>query len=244
MTDGRRAVPYRKRLEPLAAVLVAASAMHFVEGKTQPQHFGSIPDAMWWAVVTLTTVGYGDVVPVTLAGRLVASVTMMMGLMMIALPIGIVATAFTEEIHRREFVVTWAMVARVPLFANLDANAIAEIMRYLRAQNVPAGAVIVRRGEAARSMYFIAAGEVEVELAAGNVRLSEGQFFGEIAVLKKTRRSATIKATQPTKLLALDAGDLHVLTERSPEIGKSIERAVLERSLAPSGDAGDFTSAD
>ena len=228
----------------LGLVLLAASAMHFVEGKTQPQHFGSIPDAMWWAVVTLTTVGYGDVVPVTLAGRLVASVTMMMGLMMIALPIGIVATAFTEEIHRREFVVTWAMVARVPLFANLDANAIAEIMRYLRAQNVPAGAVIVRRGEAARSMYFIAAGEVEVELAAGNVRLSEGHFFGEIAVLKKTRRSATIKATQPTKLLALDAGDLHVLTERSPEIGKSIERAVLERSLAPSGDAGDFTSAD
>ena len=228
----------------LGLVLLAASAMHFVEGKMQPQHFGSIPDAMWWAVVTLTTVGYGDVVPVTLAGRLVASVTMMMGLMMIALPIGIVATAFTEEIHRREFVVTWAMVARVPLFAGLDATSIAEIMRYLRAQNVPAGAVIVRRGEQAQTMYFIAAGEVEVELAAGNVKLGEGQFFGEIAVLKKTRRSATIKATQPTKLLALDAGDLHVLTERSPEIGKSIERAALERSLAPRGEAGDFTSSD
>ena len=225
-------------------VLLAASAMHFVEGKIQPQHFGSIPDAMWWAVVTLTTVGYGDVVPVTLAGRLVASVTMMIGLMMIALPIGIVATAFAEEIHRREFVVTWAMVARVPLFAGLDANAIAEVMRYLRAQNVPTGTVIVRRGEEARSMYFVAAGEVEVQLRTGPVRLGEGAFFGEIAVLKKTRRTATVKATQPTKLLALDAGDLHILTERSPEIGKSIERAALERAQGPQGEAGDFTSAD
>ena len=180
-------------------VLIAASAMHFVEGKAQPQHFGSIPESMWWAVVTLTTVGYGDVVPVTLAGRLVASVTMMMGLMMIALPIGIVATAFAEEIHRREFVVTWAMVARVPLFSNLDAASIAEIMRYLRAQNVPAGEVIVRRGQEAHSMYFIAAGEVEIELAAGNARLGEGKFFGEVAVLKKTRRGATVRATQKSR---------------------------------------------
>jgi voltage-gated potassium channel len=228
----------------LGLVLLAASAMHFAEGRVQPDHFGSIPEAMWWAVVTLTTVGYGDVVPVTLAGRLIASVTMMMGLMMIALPIGIVATAFAEEIHRREFVVTWAMVARVPLFAGLDASSIAEIMRYLRAQNVPAATVIVRRGEQAHSMYFIAAGEVEVELARGPVRLGEGSFFGEIAVLKKTRRTATVRSTQPTKLLALDAGDLHVLTERSPEIGKSIERAAMERTQAPTGEAGDFTSAD
>ena len=228
----------------LGLVLLAAAAMHFAEGRVQPEHFGSIPESMWWAVVTLTTVGYGDVVPVTLVGRLIASVTMMMGLMMIALPIGIVATAFAEEIHRREFVVTWAMVARVPLFAGLDANGIAEIMRYLRAQNVPAGTIIVRRGEVAHSMYFIAAGEVEVELAKGPVKLGEGMFFGEIAVLKKTRRTATVKATQPTKLLALDAGDLHVLTERSPEIGKSIERAARERSSVPSAEAGDFTSAD
>lgn len=228
----------------LGLVLLAAAAMHFVEGRVQPQHFASIPNAMWWAVVTLTTVGYGDVVPITLAGRLVASVTMMMGLMMIALPIGIVATAFAEEIHRREFVVTWAMVARVPLFAGLDASAIAEIMRYLRAQNVPAGAIIVRRGEVGHAMYFIAAGEVEVELPGGPVRLGEGKFFGEIAVLKKTRRTATIRATQATKLLALDAGDLHVLTERSPQIGRSIEMAAMERGQRPSGEAGEFTSAD
>ena len=76
------------------------------------------------------------------------------------------------------------------------------------------------------------------------VRLGEGQFFGEIAVLKKTRRTATIRSTQPTKLLALDAADLHVLTERSPGIGRSIERAAMERTQQPAGEPGAFTSAD
>jgi voltage-gated potassium channel len=212
-------------------VLVAASAMHLVEHDAQPDRFGTIPDAMWWAVVTLTTVGYGDAIPATLAGRLVASVTMFMGLMMIALPVGIVATAFAEEIHKREFVVTWGMIARVPLFGELDASEIAEIMRYLRAQSAPIGQRIVRRGEIAQSMYFIAAGEVTVELPHKQVKLGEGQFFGEVALLRRTRRTATVRASQPTKLLVLDAGDLHLLMERNPELGKRIEQVVQERSL-------------
>ena len=83
---------------------------------------------------------------------------------MIALPVGIVATAFSQEVHRRDFVVTWAMVARVPLFAGLDAAAIADIMRLLRAQTVGAGEVVVRRGDAAHSMYFVASGEVDIDL--------------------------------------------------------------------------------
>ncbi len=142
------------------AVLFSASAIHIAERDAQPENFGSIPAAMWWAIVTITTVGYGDVTPVTLAGRMIASVTMVMGYVMLGLPVGIVATAFAEEIHRREFVVTWSMVASVPLFRTLDATAIAEIMRYLSAQSVPAGTLIVRRGDMAQSMYFIAEGEV------------------------------------------------------------------------------------
>ena len=213
----------------LGLVLITASAMHLVEHDAQPDKFGSIPSSMWWAVVTLTTVGYGDVVPITLAGRIVASFTMVMGLMMLALPIGIVATAFTEEIHRREFVVTWAMLARVPLFGMLDAAEIAEIMKYLRAQTVPADTVIVRRGENAHCMYFIASGEVMVEGKDSNVRLGEGQFFGEIAVLRKSRRTATVRSMQPTKLLVLDANDLHMLMERNPQVAEAVEKAVFER---------------
>jgi voltage-gated potassium channel len=228
----------------MGLVLISASAMHLVEHNAQPDKFGSIPDAMWWAIVTLTTVGYGDVVPITLAGRVVASFTMVMGLMMLALPIGIVATAFAEEIHRREFVVTWAMVARVPLFSALDASEIAEIMQYLRAQTVPTNTLIVRRGEAAQSMYFIAAGEVVIEHPNGPVHMGEGQFFGEIAVLRKTRRTATVRAVQPTKLLVLDSGDLHTLMERNPEVGRRIETAVLERGELSNQQGGDMTASE
>ena len=125
-------------------------------------------------------------------GKLIAAVTIFLGLIMIALPVGIIANAFDEEVHRRDFVVTWGMVAKVPLFSELDASEIADIMRLLRAQQVEAGAVIVRRGEPGHSMYFIAAGEVEIELPHERVRLGVGHFFGEIAVLQRTRRSATV----------------------------------------------------
>jgi voltage-gated potassium channel len=225
-------------------VLIAAAAMHLVEHDAQPDKFGTIPDSMWWAVVTLTTVGYGDVAPITLAGRLVASITMFMGLMMIALPVGIVATAFAEEIHRREFVVTWGMIARVPLFSSLDAAEIADIMRYLRAQAAPTGQLIVRRGETANSMYFIAAGQVVIELPHARVTLGEGQFFGEIALLKKTRRSATVRATQPTKLLLLDARDLHQLMERNPDLAKRIEQVVRERTEFSGQTKGDLLASE
>ncbi len=182
----------------LGATLVAATAMHLVERDVQPQKFGTIPDAMWWALVTLSTIGYGDVVPLTIPGKLVAAATVVAGLVMMALPVGIVATAFANEVHRRDFVVTWGMVARVPVFAGLSAIEIADIMELLRAQQVEAGEVVVRRGEPAHSMYFVAAGEVEIKLRHERIRLGTGHFFGEIAALRRARRSATVTALTRT----------------------------------------------
>jgi voltage-gated potassium channel len=224
----------------IGAALFSASIMHLVEGHAQPDKFGTIPDAMWWAIVTLGTIGYGDIVPVTLAGRIVAALTIFMGLIMIALPVGIIATAFSDEVHRRDFVVTWGMVSRVPLFAGLQASDIADIMRLLRAQQMEAGAVIARRGEPARSMYFIAAGEVEIALDNERVRMGAGHFFGEIAALRRSRRSATITALTRVSLLALDAHDLHALMEREPRIAERVREAVRTRLgadiLTPKGD--------
>src|SRR5206468_10820863 len=111
---------------------------------------------------------------------------------MIALPVGIVSTAFAEESHRLDFVVTWGMVARVPLFAELNAGEIADIMRLMRAQTVEPGDAIVRRGDVAHSMYFVAAGEVEIELRAGRIRLGVGHFFGEMGVVRQSRRCAYV----------------------------------------------------
>jgi voltage-gated potassium channel len=213
----------------MGATLLSATAMHLVEGRAQPERFGTIPDAMWWAIVTLGTIGYGDVVPVTVAGRLVAAATIFAGLLMIALPVGIVATAFAEQIHRRDFVVTWGMVARVPLFTGLNAGQIADIMRLMRAQTVEAGNIITRRGEPAHSMYFIAAGEVEVMVKQRRIRLTVGQFFGELAVLRRAHRSGTVTATARTSLLVLDAHDLHALMDREPLIARRIHAEVQQR---------------
>jgi voltage-gated potassium channel len=209
--------------------MISASMMHLVEAHAQPEKFGTIPDAMWWAIVTLGTVGYGDAVPITLLGKLVAGVTILFGLMMVALPVGIIATAFANEIHRRDFVVTWGMVARFPLFSELDAAEIADILTLLRAQTFELGDVIIRRGEPGHSMYFVAAGEVEIELPKSRVRLVVGDFFGEVAVLKQVKRSATVTAIKRTNLLVLDAHDLHALMERDPRIADRVNQAVHTR---------------
>ena len=213
----------------LGSALVVGALMHLIEGAAQPSKFGTIPDAMWWAIVTLGTIGYGDVVPITTAGRMLATLTIFLGLIMVALPVGIVATAFANDIHRREFVVTWAMVARVPLFTGLNANQIAAIMRLLQSQRIEAGTIIARRGEPAHSMYFVAAGEVEIDLPDRRIRLGTGHFFGEIAVLHKAHRSANVTATMRTSLLVLDARDVHVLMDHEPEIAERIRELARER---------------
>jgi voltage-gated potassium channel len=82
------------------AILIAGSLMYLVEGEAQPDKFGSIPRALWWAIVTLTTVGYGDTYPVTGLGRLVGGVIAVLGVMVIALPTGLFASSFTEGIQR------------------------------------------------------------------------------------------------------------------------------------------------
>ena len=218
------------------AVLIFASLLYAIEHDVQPDKFGTIPQAMWWAIVTLGTVGYGDVVPVTVLGKLVSAFAIVGGLTMIALPVAIISTAFSDEIRRRDFVVTWGMLARVPLFAHLSATEIADIMRLLRAQTIESGEILVRRGDAASSMYFITAGEVEIELPSQRVRLADGTFFGEIALLRRTNRSGTVTATRKTKLLALDAKDFHALIERVPALAAHVQKIATAR-LADTAEA-------
>jgi voltage-gated potassium channel len=220
--------------------LIAAALMHLAERAAQPDRFGTIPDALWWAIVTLGTIGYGDVVPVTALGRVLAGLTIFAGLLMMALPVGIFATAFANEVHRRDFIITWGLVARIPLFRTLTASEIADVMTMLRAQKVDSGTVIARRGEPAHAMYLIADGEVEVKLRHKHLRLGTGQFFGEIAALRRTRRSATVTAVTPTRLLVLDALDLHALMDSQPALAARIEEAAREKLghalNAPDGD--------
>ena len=157
LADERRALG-AALLIMVVLLMLSATAIYYAERFAQPDKFSSIPAAMWWALATLTTVGYGDVVPLTNIGRMIGGLVMIFGLGMFALPIGIIASGFSNEIHRREFVVSWGMVARVPLFAKLDAMAVSRITNLLRSKVMPAGAVVTRRGEPADAMFFIAAG--------------------------------------------------------------------------------------
>lgn len=225
----------------LGAVLFSAALMHLAERHVQPEKLGTLPDAIWWAFVTLGTIGYGDVVPVTFLGKAIASLTILMAMVMIALPVGIIANAFSQEIHRRDFVVTWGMLARVPLFAGLDAAEIAGVMRLLRAQAVEPGAVIWRRGDPAHSMCFIARGVVDIDRKDGRVTLGPGHFFGERAVLRRSRRSANVVALTRVNLLVLDGADLHDLMARDPRVAERIHAVVRERGGAY-GVAGDMVA--
>ena len=222
------------------AVLLFASLLYAIEHNVQPDKFGTIPQAMWWAIVTLGTVGYGDVVPITPLGKIVSVFAIVGGFVMIALPVAIISTAFADEVRRRDFIVTWGMLARVPLFAHLGASEIADIMRLLRAQTIESGEVLVRRGDPASSMYFITAGEVEIELPSQRVRLSNGTFFGEIALLHRTKRSGTVTATRKTRLLALDAQDFHALIVRLPALAAHVketaEARLADTAELPKGD--------
>ena len=223
-----------------AAVLLFASLLYAIEHNVQPDKFGTIPQAMWWAIVTLGTVGYGDVVPATPLGKLVSVFAIVVGFAMIALPVAIISTAFADEVRRRDFVVTWGMLARVPLFSHLSAAEIADIMRLLKARTIEADEILVRRGDAASSMYFITTGEVEIELPSQRVRLADGTFFGEIALLHRTKRSGTVTATRKTRLLVLDAQDFHALIERVPTLAAHVHKTAQAR-LA---DAGDLAAAE
>lgn len=81
-------------------MLLACSAMYFFENEAQPEHFSSIPATFWWGVMTLTTVGYGDVYPITAAGRTTAALVAFLGIGLFALPAGIVTTAFVQLIGK------------------------------------------------------------------------------------------------------------------------------------------------
>jgi len=226
------------------ATIFAAAGMHLVEGTAQPKAFGSIPDAMWWSITTLTTVGYGDVVPITLQGRLVAAVTMVTGLGLLALPVGIIATGFIDTIHRRDFVVTFGMLARVPLFKGFPAPVLSEILNLLRSQTVSRGGIIAVKGAPARAMYFIVSGEVEAEVPHKKLRFGPGDFFGELALLHQTQRRATIVALSHCRLLALSAEDFALLSRKHPALKKRIEEAARERLKALGGSEGDLTQSE
>ena len=217
--------------KPLASVLalflivlfLASAAMHIVERDGQPASFGTLPASLWWAVVTLTTTGYGDEVPKTALGHLIGAFVMICGIATFGLWTGILATGFANESRRRNFIETWDLVSKVPFFQTLDPTAITEITHMLRRVEVPERTAVIRRGRVGDCMYFIAAGEVEVDVVPTPVRLGVGAFFGELALLGDSIRTANVATTKPSTLLILDLADFRKLMAHYAELARVID---------------------
>ena len=215
----------------LTVLFLGSVAEYLLERDVQPATFGNVPSALWWAVVTLTTTGYGDVVPITPLGRMVAALVMICGLGVFGLWTGILATGFAAETRRDNFLKTWESVTKVPFFATLGPSAIADVTHMLRTIDLPPRAMIIRKGQQGDCMYFIASGEVEVDLPGKRVKLGEGAFFGEMALLGNNLRSANITTTRLSKLLVLDLVDFRLLMARHPDLGQTIDAEAKRREL-------------
>ena len=215
-------------------LFVAALIAYLFERAAQPETFGSIPRAMWWAVTTLTTTGYGDAIPHSPAGRMLAGLVMMCGIGVFALWAGILATGFAEELRRQDFTLVWQLVAGVPLFAQLPHRDLAEIVRALKPRKAQAGVVICRKGEMGNEMFFILEGKVQVA-STPPVDLGPGEYFGEMALVSGEPRSATVVAATPVSLLALHISDFQLLIDRDTTLADSIRHTAEERRRAHPG---------
>jgi voltage-gated potassium channel len=229
----------RLEREPLTGVLLAfiialflaATAAYVLERDAQPDTFGSLPKALWWAITTLTTTGYGDAVPATAAGRMVGGLVMICGIVVFALWAGILATGFSEEVRRREFLRTYDLIHKVPFFHDVGVSLTAEVARLLKTREFAAGSTVVRRGQPGDCMYFIVSGEIEVRTEPKPLHLHGGSFFGEIALITGGPRTATAVATKHAVLLVLDIADFRHLAARRPELSKAIHDEAERRQL-------------
>ena len=156
---------------------------------------------------------------------MIGALTMVTGLVVLALPIAIVATSFAEVIRRRGFVVNWATLARLPLFSGLSPAIIGEVLGVVRAQSFDAGNLILRRGEPATSLYVTAAGTVEVEGLAGRDNRPPGSAFGAFLTPEEERTALLVRAVTRVRLLMIPESDLVVLTGRWPALAARLAEA-------------------
>jgi len=148
---------------------------------------------------------------------------------MFALPAAILASGFAQEVKRRDFTVTWNLVARVPLFSRLTAIEISEIAELLRLQTAMPGETVIRKGDKEDSLFFILVGQVEVGLDSGPVVLERGEYFGELGILYKKPRMVTVTAKSSCQFLVLDAEDFNLLLAQHPDLHEEVMRVAAQR---------------
>ncbi|MDG2373620.1 MAG: cyclic nucleotide-binding domain-containing protein [Paracoccaceae bacterium] len=212
----------------VSVLLVFSTLIHFLEKDVYPEAFGSILSSMWYGITTLTTVG-GGITPVTSLGKLLASLTMFLGIGIFALPVAILASAYYEEIQKRNFLISLETISSIPLFEKLPVGAIGKINSKLQAALLPAGKKIITKGDDADAMYIIEFGSVKVELS-NPITLGPGDYFGERGLLKNEVRNASITSAQEVKLLKLKKEDLLELISEHAHLFEELSAVSETRS--------------
>ena len=214
-----------------SVLLIFSTLIHFIERDVYLEAFGSIISSMWFGITTLTTVGYGDITPLTGPGKVLAALTMFLGIGMFALPAAILASAYYEEIQKRNFLISLETISSIPLFEKLPVGAIGKINSKLHALLIPPHKTIIKKGEDSDAMYIIEFGTVEVQLEEP-VILSTGDYFGERGLLLNEKRNATIISKNEVKLLKLNKMDLAELMSEH----EALFRELAHTSAVRSGD--------
>jgi voltage-gated potassium channel len=145
------------------------------------------------------------------------------------MPAGIIASGFIEQLKQRDFIVTWQLVAQVPLFRRLTAARIANVAMMLKPLRFEAGAVVYKRGEQVGGMYFVVSGDLSVEVPGRPVTIRSGSFFGEMGLLEGGIHSATARTLTPCELLHLGVDDFRQLVANAPDLADEIRRVADER---------------
>lgn len=205
-----------------SVVLIAASLAYIAERSVQPEAFGSIPAAVWWALETVTTVGYGDVIPKTLPGRIIGGLTMMTGILMIALPVAIIGSSFTEVVRQRSFVVTFGLIARMQIFAGLSADVLSDLLGVLKAMTVESGTPIIPAGGDDDALYIVAAGIVELDDRGTRRRLDAGETFGTGPDYNAPGSRLPALSMTRVKLLMIERMDLLNIVAGHPELAERL----------------------
>ncbi len=222
----------------ISTMCVAGEVMHLAEGGVQPKVLGTLPDAMYWAITTLTTVGYGDITPITPLGKFIAGVTMVLGLLLFALPIGIIANGFVSGLNRRRFAITWSTLKQQPLFEGFDVTAMGDLMESVKADIVPEHGQITLAGEPAAAMYLIVSGTARVDGDDGDDVLQAGAIIGPEALHHQAVYAQTITARTSVRVMVLSHEELRRLARKNALLRQRVELAikVQEGGAAPATD--------
>ena len=215
----------------LATVSLDGELMHLAEGGIQPRTLGTMPDGMYWALTTLATVGYGDITPITPLGKLIAGFTMVTGLCLFALPIGIIANGFVKGLSSKRFAITWSMLRRYALFEGFNVNALGDFVESANALVLREHALATVSGREATGLFLIVSGWASADDDHDLSReLGPGNIFGQEAMYLDGKYNCTVTAQTELRVITLAGDELRRLVRKYPMLGERI--ALITGSIA------------